>query len=296
MMSIAAEVLGLKYTDMALGEWANSDINLDTGGQGGSAFTGGAGSGFYRAAMDMRNKLFERAITLAPLKSVPGIKVDMLEAKNSEIFLKTDPTIKITHAAVTNGMVPYIAAQPGWNTSGTNPGDGLQREFAIDGKVLPVGERVNNNCGAAQCVEVAVDEDTGEVEVTGIWNACHSGTTAHRPGVMKTIGEGNELIVGQSMFYGDVYDPATAAILSVSHGNFMHPTSLDINADVLGANLFDIEDDPAANPCGARGIAEPALVNFSAVHGAIFNATGKWIDFQHGAGGPNQVLRALGKA
>jgi CO/xanthine dehydrogenase Mo-binding subunit len=296
MMSIAAEVLGLKYEDMALGEWANSDINLDTGSQGGSAYTGGAGSGFYRAAVAMRNKLFERAITLAPFKTIAGINVGMLEAKDSEIFLKTDPNVKTTHAAVTNGMTPYIAAEKGWNTSGTLPGDGLQREFAIDGKVLPAGTLVNNNAGTALCIEIAVDEDTGEVEVLGIWNACHTGTTAFRPGVLKTIGEGNELVVGQTLFYGDVYDPATGAILSMSHGSFQHPTSLDLKSDVLMPNLYDIEDDPAANPCGARGIAEPALVHISALTGAIFNATGKWLDWQHCAGGPNQVLRALGKA
>ena len=98
------------------------------------------------------------------------------------------------------------------------------------------------------------------------------------------------------MFYGDVYDPATGAVLSMSRGNFSQPTSLDIHADVMGAHLYDIEDDPAANPCGARGIAEPAVTNISAVINAIYNATGVWVDHQHGAGGPNQVLRALGKA
>lgn len=296
MMIIAAEVLGLKYTDMALGEWANSDINLDTGSQGGSAYTGGAGSGFYRAALDMRNRLFARAITLTPFKEITGITVDMLEAKDSVIFLKTDATKKLTHTQVVSGWDPQITVSKGWNTSGTLPGDGLQREFAIDGKVLPAGTRVNNNCGAAACVEVAVDPETGEVEVTGMWNACHTGTTVFKQGTLKTIGEGNEATLGQAMFYGDVYDPSTAAILGMSHGSFMHPTSLDLNADVLAANLYDIQDDPAANPCGARGIAEPAVTNISAVTCAIYNATGKWIDWQHGAGGPNQVLRALGKA
>jgi len=252
MMSIAAEVIGLKYADMALGEWANSDINLDTGSQGGSAFTGGAGSGFFRAAQDMRNRLFTRALTLAPFKTITGITVEDLDAKNSEIFLRSDPTKKLTHAQVTSGWDPQITVSKGWNSGGTNPGDGLQRPFLG----LPVGSPVNNHGSCATCVEVAVDTDTGEVEITGMWNAIHTGTTIFKPGVMKAIGAGCELLMGQAIYYGDVYDPATGAILSMSHGSFMQQTTMDFDPRVF--NLYDLQDDPACNPCGGRGIASPA--------------------------------------
>ena len=67
MGHVVAEVLGLKWEDIQIGPWANSDINLDTGNQVGSGHTG-ACTGYYNAAMEMRKRLFDRAITVAAFK------------------------------------------------------------------------------------------------------------------------------------------------------------------------------------------------------------------------------------
>jgi len=366
MMHIAAEVLGLKYDDMALGEFANSDINFDTGSQGGSAFTGGAGSGFYNAALDMRGKLFARAVTLAPFSTltaagvtkatakanvtngqvtsvdvvtggsgysgppvisfsnptgvsgagataicsinssgavnaiivtfpgtgytgvpnvtVSGVAPSDLEAANSEIFLKSDPKIKTTHAAVTNGMIASISVAGGW---------------AANFRSRPVGTaKIGDVCfttgSCASAIEVAVDTETGEVEVLDIWNYIHTGTSLFKQGCLKEIGSGCELIQDQTLFMGDIYDGATGAVLQMSHGAFGHPTSLDTNP--TGFHLLDVENDDPAAPCGGRGIGEPCVSNVSAIECAIYNAIGKWVDPEHGAMSPNKVLKALGKA
>jgi len=284
-MHISAEVLGLKYTDMALGEWANSDINLDTGSQGGSAWTGGAGSGFYNAALKMRNILFDRAITLAPFKDIAGIKADQLDAKNSEIFLKSDPTKKLTHAQVTTGMEPQIAVSGGWAAN-------FRYSPVGDAKI---GEVCNTNGSNATTCELAVDPETGEVEILGMWNAIHTGTSIFKTGCLKEIGSGVECIIGESLYYGDVYDPATQALLCHGTGlNFMHVTSLDINPETY--HLYDVQSEDPAAPCGGRGIAEPCVSDISSVVCAIYNATGKWVDAEHGATFNKQILKALGKA
>jgi CO/xanthine dehydrogenase Mo-binding subunit len=132
------------------------------------------------------------------------------------------------------------------------------------------------------------------VEVTGIWNYIHTGTSIFKTGCLKEIGSGAECIIGETLFYGDIYDGNTAAVMQMSHGMFQHPTSLDINPQSY--HLLDVQNDDVAAPCGGRGIAEPCVSNVSAVTCAIFNATGKWINYEHGAATPDKVLKALGKA
>jgi len=146
----------------------------------------------------------------------------------------------------------------------------------------------------ASAVEVAVDTDTGEVEVTGLWNYIHTGTSIFKQGCLKEIGSGAEHIIGQALFYGDVYDGPTAAVLQMAHGSHMQMTALDFSPATF--HLKDVESDDVAAPCGGRGIGEPCLCHIGCVENAIFNATGKWVDSEHGAITPDKVLKALGKA
>jgi CO/xanthine dehydrogenase Mo-binding subunit len=74
----------------------------------------------------------------------------------------------------------------------------------------------------------------------------------------------------------------------------MQPISLDYNPSAF--HLMDVQTDDPAAPCGGRGMGEPCVSNISAVENAIFNATGKWVDPDHGAMTPDKVLKALGKA
>jgi CO/xanthine dehydrogenase Mo-binding subunit len=374
MMHIVAEVLGVKYTDCRLAESANTDITLADGMQSGSSHTGGAGTSFYMAALDMRNRLFARACTLAPFSTLvptgvtqakatatvsggkisaitvtnpgaghtgtpvvsisggggftgpgmasavasmsggsvtsititnPGegytnyltsttaapvtvtistVTPDMLDAANGSIFLKSDPTKSITHAAVTSGWDPQISVATGWSAYLRAHGVGAAKQ----------GDPCNSNGSMASCIELAVDPDTGEVEILNDWNATGTGTSVFKTSVMKELGSGVELHYGQTCTFGDVYDPNTAAILQMSHGNFGQHTALDLNPAAF--HLYDVQNDNPAGPCGAYGMGEPASGSTATVMCAIFNATGKWIDWQHGAGGPNQVLRAMGKA
>jgi CO/xanthine dehydrogenase Mo-binding subunit len=111
---------------------------------------------------------------------------------------------------------------------------------------------------------------------------------------LKEIGSGCECIQSETLYFGDVYDAATGAVMQMSHGMFGHPTTLDINPAAF--KLKDVENDDVAAPCGGRGIGEPCVSDVSAIECAIFNATGKWVDPEHGAMSPDKVLKALGKA
>jgi CO/xanthine dehydrogenase Mo-binding subunit len=77
-------------------------------------------------------------------------------------------------------------------------------------------------------------------------------------------------------------------------GSFSQMTTLDFNPNAF--HLLDIQTNDVGAMLGGRGIAEPCAGHPSALINAIFNATGKWVDPDHGAITPDKVLKALGKA
>ena len=288
---MAAETLGLLYSDVNVGEWGNADVSLDAGGQNGSGFTGGTGSAFIRAAEDARAKVFAAAITKAGLKEISGITVNDLDAKDSEIFYKPDPTKRITYRQAMSGTPPIAGSAVGWNPATEGGRNGIQR--TRDG-LPPVGTAVNTNGGAATCAEVAVDPDTGEVEILGLWNAIDTGRTICKYGATKEINSGGEILIWMCMYAGDVFDPTTAALIGTHYDETMHMTTMDV--DVTKIHPYDIESDDMGGPYGAHGIGEPANTNVSAVVNAIYNAIGEWVNPRGGPITPDIVLNALGKA
>ena len=285
---MVAETMGMLYTDVNIGDWGNTDVSLDQGGQNGSGFTGGGGSAYVRAAMDARAKVFAAAITKAGLKEISGITVDDLEAKGSEIFYKPDPTKKITFRQAMTGTPPIAGTSVGWNAGAEGGGHGLQR--TREG-LPPIGTAVNTNGGGATCAEVAVDPETGAVEILGLWNAVDTGRTISKYGTMKELNSGCEITVWMCMFAGDVFDQKRAALIGTQFDESMMMTSMDL--DVTKLNAFDIESDDMAGPYGAHGIAEPSNSNVSSIINAIYNATGKWVNPRGGPLTPDIILNAL---
>ncbi|MCL2150234.1 MAG: molybdopterin-dependent oxidoreductase, partial [Dehalococcoidia bacterium] len=279
---MVAEALGMKYDDVACGDWGNPDISLDAGMQAGSTFTASAGAAFVVAATEARAKLFAVAVHREPFLAA-GASADDLDARDSAVFLKSDPARCLSFREIMNGGVPIAGIGAGW-------GPTL--------RARPVGEAVlgspcNSSSAAAACAEIAVDPDTGEVDILGLWNVVDSGRTIFKQGALKQLSSGCEQIIGQALFYGDIYDGASGALLNTSYTEALFPTTLDIDPERL--HVADVESDDAAGPYGAHGIAEPCVSNYSAVICAIFNATGSWVDPEKGGCTPALVLKALGK-
>ncbi len=277
---VAAEALGMKYEDVAVGEWGNTDVALDAGMQAGSTFTPSAGAAFYSAAMDLRAKILKFAVAVPPFRSYTP---EQLDIKDSFVFLKSDPGIKLSVKGVMSGAPPTAGVGNGWSPT--------LRSRGVGGAA--VGSPCNCNGDSAACVEVAVDPETGEVEILGLWNAVDSGRTVFKQGTLKEMLSGTELIIGQALYYGDIYDKKTGAVISTSYVDALFPTTLDFATERL--HVQDIESDDAAGPYGAHGIGEPCVSNYSAVVCAIFNATGKLADTDKGALTPDKILKALGK-
>jgi CO/xanthine dehydrogenase Mo-binding subunit len=266
---------------------------------GGSGYTGvpavtisGGGGTSASATAHVTNGVVDAIVvtnqgsgfTTVPTVVVSAVTPDLLDAANGSIFLKSDPTKTITHATCTNGWDPQISVAQGWGS--------YLRTAAVGS--APIGSACNSTGGAAACIEVAVDTNTGEVEILGYWNATSTGTTLFKPGVMKEISSGCEAGIGQCLFYGDVYDPTTAAVLQMSHGSFSQQTALDLYPSAF--TLIDVQHNSPSGPLGCHGMAEPASGEPNVVWEAIYNAIGVFPDHNHGAGSPNTILKALGKA
>ncbi len=280
---IVAETLGMNPGDVSVGDWGNTDVSLDGGMQAGSTFTASAGGAFYNAALDARTRLFAAAVTKAPFI---GLKVtpDRLAAKSGFVYLVSDPSQTISYRQVMSGTSPIAGYGTGWNAT--------LRSRSVGG--VAVGSVCNANGSAAACAELAVDTETGQVEILGYWNVVDTGRTIFRQGAIKEMLSGCELMIHQALFAGDVYDMKSGACISTQFNESMFPTAMDMKGERF--NVYDVESDDAAGPYGAHGMGEPCVTNYSAIICAIFNATGKWVDPEKGACTPNKVLKALGKA
>lgn len=279
---IVAETLGMKYSDVSCNEWGNTDVSLDAGMQAGSTFTASAGSAFMNAAQDARNKAFAVAVLREPFLSAKAT-IEDLDAKDSFVFLKSDPSRGLTYRQVMANSGPIAGTGVSWTP--------VLRSRSVGG--VPIGSACYSNGSAAACAEVVVDPETGEVEITGLWNVVDSGRTIFKQGAIKQMNSGCELMIGQALYYGDIYDSSSGALLSTNYTDALHPTTLDF--DTGRFHVQDVESDDAAGPYGAHGIGEPCVTNYSAIICAIFNATGKWVDPEKGGCTPQKVLGALGK-
>jgi CO/xanthine dehydrogenase Mo-binding subunit len=144
-------------------------------------------------------------------------------------------------------------------------------------------------CGAA--VEIAVDPETGQVEILKFVNAVDAGRAIFWKGCENQIEGGLELMAGQALFYEQVTDPGSGATLNPDYINQRWPTTMDLDSDRHQAII--VESDDACGPYGCKGVGEPPVSSYGAIANAVFNATGKWI--RNPPITPQKILQALGK-
>jgi 4-hydroxybenzoyl-CoA reductase subunit alpha len=270
---IAAEVLGLSYDDVNTGDWGDTDTSTDGGSQGGSKQVITSGASTYMAAMDCRNQLFEAA------EGVLGVSKDAMSVGDGKVFETADPSNSASIAdVVTENAYTIVGRGYSW---GENLAQGT-------------GERCEVRGGAATAVEVAVDTETGEIEILDIANAVDAGRAVFRKGTMGQIMGGIALIIGQAMYYEQVHDKNDGRVVNASFidGKLANPTSLDMHTDRHKGIIVESIDD--CGPFGAKGIGEPCLTNYAAIVCAVYNAIGQWCTDSviH----PQKILKALGKA
>jgi len=145
-------------------------------------------------------------------------------------------------------------------------------------------------CRQAHFMEVEVDTETGEVEITRIVNVNDVGKVISWEGCEGQQYGGSYMGVGRGHSEAVIHDPVTGVMLNGNLLNYKVPTILDAGP----IDTLLVETGMGYGPYGLVGIGEDVATVVPALIGpAIFNATGKWVEGFPAT--PDKVLKALGK-
>jgi len=135
--------------------------------------------------------------------------------------------------------------------------------------------------------EVAVDEDTGEVEILRFGVAADPGKVLRPTSLESQIDQVMYFTQGCQLFEEYVFDERTGVRLNNNMIDYKKPTI----QDVPSVERVFLETRAGNAAYGASGISH-SLANTHLVIIAIHNAIGKWVD---PAATPDKILEALGK-
>jgi xanthine dehydrogenase YagR molybdenum-binding subunit len=134
----------------------------------------------------------------------------------------------------------------------------------------PAGKSVRTF--GAQCVEVEVDVETGEVRVLQVVASHDCGRIVNPTLVDSQVFGAVTQGLGFALTEERVVDPRTGVVLNANLEEYKIPTVADVPA-IVHARLD--RPDPEANSTGAKGIGEPPLVPTApAIANAVFDAVG----------------------
>jgi CO/xanthine dehydrogenase Mo-binding subunit len=136
--------------------------------------------------------------------------------------------------------------------------------------------------------EVAVDTETGQVEILKYGAAVDSGKVIRRISLESQLDQVAFFSQGCQMFEDYYYDKSTGVKLNMNMIEYKKPGMLDVPK--LDTSL--VETRAGNGTYGANGISH-SMANTHLIICAIYNAIGKWVD---PPATPDRVLKALGKA
>ncbi|MBL7177678.1 MAG: xanthine dehydrogenase family protein molybdopterin-binding subunit [Desulfobacteraceae bacterium] len=223
----------------------------------------------------------------------PDVSPEDLDIKDSVIYLKADPSKKMTLAEFvgpSGGAGPLISAEiMGERIPFSAPLFAFGYHVQT-GTYSPVQPRPRF-CRQAHFMEVEVDTETGEVVVTKVVNVNDVGRVINRGSCEGQQYGGSYMGVGRGKSEEVVYDPVTGVMLNGNLLDYKIATMLDVGP----IDTILVETGMGYGPYGVVGIGEDIATVVPALLGpAIYNAIGVWID--NFPITPDKVLTALKKA
>ncbi|MFC1495416.1 xanthine dehydrogenase family protein molybdopterin-binding subunit [Thermodesulfobacteriota bacterium] len=281
-MMVVAEELGLRYEDIKSKLDHNATYRPYGGGSDGTTASGWA---LKECANILKKKILEAAVEEAnnppastgfggfgrkqqpnPFKDKKPEDLDLYDGK---VILKNDPGtgLPLGQAVRSNLFATYSGRPPAalWTSRG----------HQLD------------TMNVAMC-EVAVDTETGEVEIIRFGVAADPGKIMRRTSLESQIDQVMFFSEGCQLYEDFIFDEDTGVRLNTNMFEYKKPTIMD-RAPVD----MDLLETRAGNAAyGSNGISH-SLANTHLVIAAIYNAIGKWVD---PPATPDKVLKALGKA
>ena len=188
--------------------------------------------------------------------------------KDGKVIVKADPSkgLPLAQAVRTNLFATFSGRPPG-------------AVWAQQGRVLDA-------MNVATC-EVAVDTETGEVEVLRFGVVADPGKVMRQTSFESQIDQVMDFSAGCQLKEEFIFDQKTGVRLSTNMFEYKKVSMLDMPK--VDLKLLETQ---ASNACyGASGISH-SLANTHLIIMAIHNATGAWVD---SPATPDRVLKALGK-
>ncbi|NMA37046.1 MAG: molybdopterin-dependent oxidoreductase, partial [Papillibacter sp.] len=279
---VVAEELGLEYADIVVDFDYREKFTPVGGGSDGTTASSWA---MKECANILKQKILEAAIDEAnnppppsmfsfgkpqepsPLK---GYKPEDLDLIGGRVVIKADPSkgVPLAQATSKNLFATYSGRPPAaiWS--------------------LGMG-RMLDTMNTAYC-EVAVDEETGEVEILKLGVVADPGKVMRLTSLESQIDQVMFFSQGCQLMEDYFYDERTGVKLNNNMIEYKKPTMMDVpNVD---RKFLETRAGNAAY--GASGISH-SLANTHLIIIAIYNAIGVWVD---PPATPDKVLKALGKA
>ncbi len=279
---VVAEELGLEYEDVSIDFDYREKFTPVGGGSDGTTASAWV---MKECAHILRQRILEAAVDYAENPPSPGgfgppppppgpfkgLSPEELDLLGGCVFVKADPSRKapLKQCVPQNLFAAYSGRPPlsVWSTGEM-------------GKVL---DTMN-----IACCEVAVDTETGEVEILRYGVAADPGKVMRPISLESQIDQVMYFSQGCQLLEDFIYDRRTGVKLNTNMVEYKKPTILDVPP--VQCEFIETRDGNAAY--GANGISH-SLANTHLVIMAIHNAVGVWVD---PPATPDKVLKALGKA
>jgi CO/xanthine dehydrogenase Mo-binding subunit len=262
LTQVAAEELGLPMERLALhlGDTAHGPY---APGSSGSATQATLGPAVRAAAADAKQQLLK--VAAAFFETAPGD----LRMWDGKIFIAGQSNTGVAVEEITKRIAPHMII--GQGARGPNPEDKSVRTFG------------------AQCIEVEVDIETGEVSVLRVVASHDCGRIINPTMVESQVIGAVTQGLGFALTEERVVDAHSGVVLNANLEEYKVPTVID--APPIVHAQVDLPD-PEANPTGAKGIGEPPLVPTApAIANAVFDAVG--VRIRHTPLSRHRLLEAL---
>jgi CO/xanthine dehydrogenase Mo-binding subunit len=288
-----ASELGMKYEDVIVQEQRSDGgtyVLVPPGGSWGTTFVVPQ---LVLAARELKRKILECAVRRNPgsdiwyLAVLPSADPLFPNKKSTELNIKDSEVYEIANP--TNKKSVKETADPFWNfeTAIAHPIFAPESlNLTVDGKPDPTCYVMGRQ---AHFIEVEVDTETGQVDVTNIVCVNDVGHIFNPEGAEGQQYGGAVMGLGRSITEEKVFCPKSGIALNNDHigyhigtMNDYPPTQCILNESHLGYSAY-----------GAYGIGENVGAAMSGLSSAaIYNAIGKWVlDYPTT---PDKVLKALG--
>jgi xanthine dehydrogenase molybdenum-binding subunit len=283
---IVAEELGMRYEHVAHRQQNDSGFVMMT--PDGACNLCSNGWVVRKAAGKAKRKLLELATqgvkpyrASAPVNLFVGYQPEDLDIKDSVIYVKAEPSKRIP--------VKEIVREEQCVQFTTHPPI-IEWEWHSQLLEQEKFEERPRLCRQAHFMEVEIDTETGEIEITKVVIVNDVGKAINPEAVNGQQYGGMYMAAGRSLFEEVIWDKPTGVMLNGNLLDYKIATILDCGP----ISPVILETRMGYGPYGAEGIGEDVADHAASLLGpAVHNALGVWIDDFPIT--PERILKALGK-